>query len=116
MKTKHRGNGQGSVFKPKGSTCWTAQYVCGWKPSLDGTKLIPVKKTKGGFKRKDEAVLYISELKNASAKPKRLTLHQLYDAWEPFYSPRVGSSTMVNYSAAFKHFYRYHNTPWYFWY
>lgn len=109
MKTKSRGNGQGSVYKPKGSSNWTAQYVCGWKPSLDGTTLVPVKRTKGGFKRKDDAVLYIAELKNASAKARRLTLQQLYDEWEPFYSPRVGRSTMVNYAAAYKHYARFHN-------
>ena len=109
MKTKSRGNGQGSVYKPKGSSNWTAQYVCGWKPSLDGSTLVPVKRTKGGFKRKDDAVLYIAELKNASAKARRLTLQQLYDEWEPFYSPRVGRSTMVNYAAAYKHFARFHN-------
>lgn len=108
-KTKSRGNGQGSVYKPKGSKFWTAQYVVGWKPSLDGSSLVPVKKTKGGFKYKDDAVLFIAELKQASAKARRVTLQQLYDEWEPFYSPRVGASTMVNYSAAFKHFSRFHH-------
>ena len=109
MRTKSRGNGQGSVYKPKGSRYWTAQYICGWKPSADGTRLIPIKRTKGGFARKDDAVLYIATLKSASDKPKRVTLQQLYDAWEPFYSPRVGKSTMVNYAAAFKHFSRLHH-------
>ena len=109
MKTKHRGNGQGSVYKPKGSKCWTAQYVVGWKPSLDGSRLVPVKRTKGGFQRKDDAVFYIAELKNASEKAKRLTLLQLYDQWEPFYSPRVGRTTMDCYRYAYKHFSRFHN-------
>lgn len=109
MKTKSRGNGQGSVYKPKGSSTWTAQYTVGWKPSADGSRLIPIKRTKGGFKYKNDAALYISELKAASSKPKRVTLRQLYDEWEPWYSPRVGKSTLVNYSAAFKHFTRFHN-------
>ena len=109
MKPKSRGNGQGSVYKLKGSKTWTAQYICGWRPSADGSRLIPIKRTKSGFKYKDDAVLYISTLKAASDKRKRVTFQQLYDEWDPFYSPRVGKSTMVNYSAAFKHFSRYHH-------
>lgn len=102
-KAKTRGNGQGSVYKPKGSPYWTAQYVVGWKANKAGTGLVPVKKTKGGFALKKDAVLFMDQLKSLS-KTKRVTLQQLYDSWEPFYSPRVGKSAMGNYSAAFKHF------------
>ena len=104
MRTKSRGNGQGSVYKPKGSPFWTAQVVVGWKPSADGSRLIPIKKTKGGFKLKKDASLYCEQLYSAAARPRRLTLQQLFDDWEPFYSPRVGRSTMDNYRYAFKHF------------
>ena len=103
MRTKSRGNGQGSVYKPKGSPYWTAQVVIGWKPSSDGTRLIPVKRTKGGFKNKKDAALYCAQLFTLK-KPARLTLRQLYDEWDPFYSPRVGKSTMDGYMYAFKHF------------
>lgn len=103
MKTKSRGNGQGSVYKPKGSPYWTAQYVIGWKANKDKTGLVPVKKTKGGFALKKDAVLFMEQLKEMKKK-RRVTFQQLYDEWEPWYSPRVGKSTMVNYSAAFKHF------------
>ena len=103
-KPKSRGNGQGSVFKPKGSTCWTAQVIIGWKMNRSGTGLVPIKRTKGGFKHKNDAVFYCATLYSASARPSRVTLQQLFDDWDPFYSPRVGKSTMVNYRAAFKHF------------
>ena len=103
-KPKTRGNGQGCVYKPKGSTMWTAQVTIGWKKNRAGTGLVPVKRTKGGFKYKNDAILYCATLYAASAKPDRVTLQQLYDDWDLFYSPRVGKSTMVNYSAAFKPF------------
>lgn len=107
MKVKSRGNGQGSVYKPKGSPFWTAQVTVGWRANKDGTKLVPVKKTKGGFALKKDAVLFIDQLISLSQK-KRLTLQQLYDDWEPYYSPRVGRSCMETYKYAFKHFFPLH--------
>lgn len=101
MNTKSRGNGQGSVYK-RGST-WTAQVIIGWKASADGSRLIPIKKTKGGFKLKKDAVLFIDHLRTMTKK-RRLTLQQLYDEWDSFYSSRVGKSTMEGYKYAFKHF------------
>jgi len=103
-KSKSRGNGQGSVYKPKGSTFWTAQVVIGWKKNSAGTGMIPIKRTKGGFRYKNDAILFCATLYSASARPARLTLQQLFDDWDPFYSPRVGKSAMVNYRCAFKHF------------
>lgn len=101
MKTKSRGNGQGSVYK-RGTT-WTAQVTIGWKASADGSRLVPVKKTKGGFKLKKDAVLYCDKLFTDTVR-RRVTLKQLYDEWETFYSSRIGKSTMDGYMYAFKHF------------
>lgn len=102
--TKSRGNGQGSVYKPKGCTTWTAQVTIGWKMSSAGDRLVPIKRTKGGFKLKADASRYIDKLFSATAAKTRYTLQQLYDEWEKFYAPRVGSSTMDSYKYAFKHF------------
>jgi len=107
-KTKARGNGQGTVYKRGNS--YTVRVVIGWKPSADGKRLVPVRRSKGGFKTRKEAVNYVSTLYQASTRPKRLTLQQLYDEWEPFYTPRVGKSTMEGYMYAFKHFSALHNT------
>lgn len=101
-RVKQRGNGQGTVFR-RGST-YTAQVVVGWKTSADGSHLIPVRRSRGGFASRKDAANYCAQLYAASAKPSRLTLQQLYDEWDPYYSPRVGKSCMDNYKYAFKHF------------
>lgn len=70
-KAKTRGNGQGSAYK-RGNT-WTAQVVIGWK---NGS---PVKRTKGGFKSKKDAINYCPILlcNQETKKPK-----QLISYWE----------------------------------
>lgn len=92
-KPKRRGNGQGTVVK-RGKT-YTA--IC--------TKFIAGKRitfSKGGFATKKEALDYIPNLKPApcSVAPK-ITLKELFERWKPFYSPRVGETTMQGYDAAF---------------
>ena len=108
MKPKMRGNGQGTAYK-RGRT-WTAQVVIGWKPSADGSHMNPVYRRKGGFPTKAQAIAACPSLMTASGQKSRLTLRDLYDAWEPFYSPRVGASTMVCYLSAYKHFSALHDT------
>ena len=61
-KPKSRGNHTGSVYKRKNTGTWTAQIVVGWKQSQDGSKLIPIKKTFGGFQTKKEALEALSRL------------------------------------------------------
>ena len=57
MKPKARGNGQGTAFK-RGQT-WTACVTIGWKLPDDPTKpKIPIRKTRGGFATKKEAMAY----------------------------------------------------------
>lgn len=100
--TKSRGNGQGSVYKRDGK--WVASVVIGWKPSSDGSKMLPIRRMKCGFQLKRDAVNYIPFLFSAKPRRDRYTLRQLYDEWVPFYSPRVGKSAMDGYYYAFKHF------------
>lgn len=103
MKAKSRGNGQGSVYK-RGKT-WEAQVIVGWlDPEDPHGHRIPVKRRKGGFKRKDLAVQYLDTLRNDSKKRRRVTLQQLYKEWYDSYESRVIASTMGNYDAAYKHF------------
>ena len=92
-----RGNGQGSAYK-RGRT-WTATYTCGWE---DGK---PIKRTKGGFPTKREALEYIPILKAARSVPRTdVPLSSLFADWEPFYAPRVVESTMKGLRSAWKHF------------
>lgn len=109
MKTKSRGNGQGTAYK-RGKT-WTAQVIVGWKlPEKESGKPVPVKRTKGGFATKREAIAACPSLLAATGEVERKTLQQVYNAWEPWYSPRVNESTMVCYRSAYKHFAALHNT------
>lgn len=59
MKTKVRGNGQGSAFKSPNGKSWTAQVVVGYKPaSVKGKQAIPIKRKKSGFPTKAAALAY----------------------------------------------------------
>lgn len=101
-RVKSRGNGTGTAYK-RGST-WTAQVVVDWKRVADDKHLVPVKKTKGGFKTRDAALQHCKLLKQEKDSGPTMTLQQVYDAWEPWYSPRVDPSTMAGYRAAY-HYY-----------
>ena len=93
MKPKTRGNGQGSAYK-RGET-WTAQVVIGWK---NGS---PVKRTKGGFKSKRDAINYCSVL--LKAKEERKKPKKLIDYWN-FYEDtklhRLSASQQTSYRIA----------------
>ena len=103
-RVKSRGNGTGCAYKRNGS--WVAQVIVDWRISAEDKPLVPVKVTKGGFKTRDQALQYCPILKAEYNGPKavEMTLQQVYDAWEPWYSPRVDPSTMAGYRAAF-HYY-----------
>ena len=107
-KHKSRGNGQGTAYK-RGRT-WEAQVIIGWKESESGDKLIPVKRRKGGFHTKAEAIAYCPTLMLSGNAKKRMTMEQLYKAWSVMYEPRVGKSTMDGYKYAYKHFSPLHGT------
>ena len=68
-RTKTRGNGTGSAYYSSKYRYWIAQAIVDWRIPEDESKpLIPVKKTKGGFKRKEDALAYCQELKNGPKK------------------------------------------------
>lgn len=106
-----RGNGQGTAFKR--GAYWYCQVTTGKKesPPIDLKNPPPeakkprqmIRKTKGGFKTKAEALAYCSTLAGKKEEPK-VTLQQLYDAWEPWYSPRIASGTMAGYKSAYAYF------------
>ena len=116
-KPKRAGNGTGSAYQRPGQRTWTAEVVVGWRelppfsPDNPENKKqrIPIKKTKGGFKTKNDALAYIPKLKNQRDES-HLTLQQVYEAWEPWYSPRVDPSTMAGYRAAYAYFKKLHET------
>lgn len=111
-RTKSRGNGTGSAYYDSKHHYWIAQVVIGYPelPPFDlnnpeNTKpLSPIKRTKGGFKRKEDALAYCPILKNKKPDQENITLKALYDRWDPWYSPRVDKDTFGCYRAAFNYF------------
>jgi len=102
MRLKVRGNGQGSAYK-RGKT-WTAQVIVGYKiPEDKSRQPVPIKRTKGGFAKKADALAYCSALR-ALKEPCKLTVADLYASWRPWYEPRVDKETMGCYQAAYLHF------------
>lgn len=90
---KTRGNGQGTAYK-RGNT-WTAQVVIGWKNGC------PVKKTKGGFATKRDAINYCPTLMGDNPEQKRP--RKLIDYWDYYvendYS-RLSKSQQCSYRIA----------------
>ena len=113
-KPKRSPNGTGSAYK-RGAG-WVAQAIVGYRELPDDfmdpanrRQRVPIKKTKAGFPTKAAALAYIPQLKN-TVEQSTLTLQQIYDAWEPWYSPRVDASTMNGYRAAYAYFKKLHET------
>lgn len=109
-RTKTRGNGTGCAYWDPVHRYWIAQVIVDWRVSAEDKPLVPVKKTKGGFKTRDKALQYCPILKAEHNGPTAsdLTLQQIYEAWEPWYSPRVDASTMNGYRAAYNWFKQLH--------
>lgn len=104
-RVKSRGNGTGCAYFDPIHRYWIAQSVIGYRtPSDLSRQRIPIKKTKGGFKRREDALAYCQTLKNGIQRPKECTMMELYKLWEPFYSPRVDKDTFGCYRAAFSYF------------
>ena len=109
MKPRTRGNGQGTAYKRPGQQTWTVEVVVGWRLPEDPEKpKRPVRKTKGGFRTKKEALDYAQFLQYSGGKRTKMTLQQIYIAWSEHYSPRIGESTMQNYYYAYQHFKQLH--------
>ena len=111
-RTKTRGNGTGCAYWDPVHRYWIAQVIVDWRVSAEDKPLVPVKKTKGGFKTRDKALQYCPILKAEYNGPTAsdMTLQQIYEAWEPWYSPRVDASTMNGYRAAYAYFKELHET------
>jgi len=110
-KPKRAANGTGCAFQRPGQKTWTAQIVTGYRslPPFDVNnpankrQRVPIKKTKGGFQTKAAAMAYVRTQQQAPDLT-ALTLKEVYDLWDPWYSPRVDKGTFGCYRAAFAHF------------
>lgn len=80
-KPKNRGNGQGSVYR-RGST-WTAEVVVGYQIDKNG-KNRPIRITKGGFKRKTDALEAIPAIKSGGRKKREDRCVTFDKLWQSF--------------------------------
>ena len=113
-RSKSRGNGTGCAYYSSEYRYWIAQWIDGYRkpPAFNPEEpenrkqLIPIKKTKGGFKRKEDALAYCARMKAEKDRTVvvNMTLKEVYDAWAPWYAPRVDKDTFGCYRAAFAYF------------
>jgi len=94
---KLRGNGEGTVYK-RGDT-WTAEVVIGWKKNKEG-KRYRLRRTKGGFRTKKEALECIPSLKKTPNK-KVVTLSALYEGWSESAALKLSKSKQTSYKIAY---------------
>ena len=115
-KPKRSPNGTGCAYQRPGQKTWTASVVIGWRPlppynpgnPANQRQRIPIKRTKAGFRTKVDALAYCKQLKTAQATETR-TLMAVFEAWGPWYAPRVDKHTFACYKAAFAHFSAIHD-------
>lgn len=94
QKTKSRGNGQGTAIK-RGKT-YTAILTVGY--TLEGK---PIKRTKGGFKTKKEALEYIPKLReNKPVLIKTKTLQDIFTVYEGSSFLKLSKSKQNHYRTA----------------
>ena len=110
-KPRSRGNKQGSVYYRADRKCWIAQVTVGWRPpTKEGGKMIPIKKTIGGFRRKKDADKALNKLLYGDfADIEKVSLKEVYDKWKKIYSPRIKPKTMDGYEYAFNYFETLHH-------
>lgn len=94
-----RPNGSGTAYK-RGKT-WTASVTIAWEQGNVEGKLKPVKRTKGGFKTKRDALEYCQVLKSHVAAPKRITIKELYDIYESTKYTKLSKSKQTAYDIAY---------------
>ena len=111
QRVKARGNGYGTAYK-RGKT-YVSRVVIGWKPSPDGSHLIPIRRSKGGFKTKREALEYCATLKdthNGGVK-KAPTLASYWETYAANEMLKLSTSKQVAYRGAWKKLESIHYRP-----
>lgn len=112
MKVKSRGNGQGSAYR-RGST-WTAQVIIGWRlPSDPARPPVPIKRTRGGFATKRDALAYCPTLMNGGLDP-AAPAPRLSAYWDTYLNgeyKRLSASKQTAYKISWNKLKRLHDVP-----
>ena len=110
-RTKSRGNGTGTAYYSAKYRYWIAQVITGWRVSAEDKPLVPIKKTKGGFKRKEDALAYCKELKNGPEKEILApTLSVYWDTYKEGAYEDLSASKKQAYRTAWGKLEKIHNT------
>ena len=111
-RAKSRGNGTGCAYYDSVHRYWIAQVVDGYrKPEDESKQWIPIKKTKGGFKRREDALAYCPTLKNGPQKPQEAPYLKEY--WETYKNgsyEALSPSKKQAYRTAWKKLEKIHDT------
>ena len=100
-RTKSRGTGTGCAYYSAKYRYWIAQAVVDWRVIAEDKPLVPVKKTKGGFKTRDQALQYCPILKAGGTKEdKAPTLSHYWNLYEKDELTTVGPSKQRAYNTA----------------
>ena len=94
---RRRGNGQGTVIKR--NKTFTAIVTIGSFPTDDG-KWHQIRKTKGGFRTRTEAVAYLPTLKEQIEKPNPSTFAALLQSYKAGAFKKLSASKQVAYNIA----------------
>lgn len=100
MRPRTRPNGTGTAYK-RGST-WTAQVTVGIKRDPDTGRVQQVRRTKGGFKTKREALEFCQQLANAAMPKKHVTFGDLWEQYEKTKYRQLSTSKQCSYRTALK--------------
>lgn len=95
-----RPNVTGTAYK-RGST-WTAQVTVGIKRDPDTGRVQQVRRTKGGFKTKREALEFCMQLANAAMPKKHVTFGDLWEQYEKTKYRQLSTSKQCSYRTALK--------------
>lgn len=115
-RVKSRGNGTGTAYR-RGSG-WTAEAVVDWRELPDDMmdpankkQRIPIKRTKGGFKTKNEALAYIPILKAGGTKTDQAPrLSEYWEIYERDELSALGPSKQRAYRGAWEKLKPLHST------
>ena len=112
MRKKSRGNGQGTAYKRKNT--WTAQVIIGFHSnSKPGGAPIPIKRTKGGFRTKKDALAYCPILLNGGVE-RPTSAPRLSHYWGTYCRAeylQLSASKQCAYRIAWNRLQRLHDVP-----
>lgn len=96
-RSHQRGNGTGYAYKRRSG--WTAVYTYGWHRDENG-KNHRHNVTKGGFKTKNEALEYITILKNGSVKKQAPSLLHYWELYRDHEYEKLSDNKKMSYKIA----------------